>query len=51
MIANALLALAGILLVLWGVWLIFPPLVPILAGLVVLGSALFREVPDDDATR
>lgn len=46
MILNLLLALVGAGLVIFGLFLMWPPLAPIFAGAVLLVIAFGREVPD-----
>lgn len=51
MIVNAVFVLAGLGLLLWGLWEAWPPLMFITAGLLGLGLGLMREVPDDATDR
>ena len=52
MILNLLAALLGSALLLYGLWLIWPPLAFIVAGIGLLALGFFREVPDaKDARR
>lgn len=44
---STLLALVGLGLVLWSLWLIFPPLLPLGAGLLAVRAA-YVLAPDSD---
>jgi CHASE2 domain-containing sensor protein len=46
-LVRDLCVVAGVLLLLWGAWAAWPPLGPILAGLVTLGFGLLWQFSDD----
>ena len=51
MILNLLLALLGAALVIYGLFLWWPPIAPIFAGALLLVIAFGREVPDGKTGR
>lgn len=51
MIWNGLFAVAGVCLLLFGLWLVWAPLMFIVAGVGLLVLGLVREVPDGSDAR
>ena len=49
MIVNILFAVVGTFVLLFGLWLMWPPLMFVVAGVLLLALGFFREVPDAKA--
>ena len=51
MIVNILFAVVGTFVLLFGLWLVWPPLMFITAGIILLALGFLREVPDGTTGR